>query len=164
MEAEDFEIIRGEDSSVKVHGILNKESIQKHINAAADTIQREDTFKGFRKGMAPAEVVQQKYGSMVIWTEAARMHLSSALPLFFAKNNITPLDQPKINFVSVVDGGEIKFTIDITTLPNMEISRIESALKGIKALDGDFGVTDKEVEEVIEDIKVGIFRTSHPEG
>ena len=162
MEDQDFEITKSANSSVQITGTLKKDSISKHINAAAEDMQKGDTFKGFRPGMASFEIVQQKYGSMAIWTNAAKLTLSHLLPVFFAKNKITPLDQPKINLTSVVDEGEIKFTVDINTAPNIELAEIEMLLKNVTKSKEDHSVTVEEVEEVISDVKAGVFRSVHP--
>ena len=108
------------------------------------------TVPGFRKGKAPENMIKGKIDQVKVMDEA----INSLLPNLYKnvlENNkeIKPYNQPKVDVTKLSDKElQVKFTI--TTLPKVALGEY----KGLKIGKGEVKVTDKDVDDAIDALRV----------
>ena len=116
-----------------------------------ETLQRlgaEVEVAGFRKGTAPANMVESQIGSK-LQDEV----LKTAMPNFLIEalkgTDIIPIDYPKYSIISFVKGQSLQFKAQITNKPEVKIGNYKS-IKVIKPTPKP--VTEEEIQKVIDDL------------
>ena len=96
--------------------------------------KRTADFKGFRKGMVPASLIQRVYGEQIL-VESVNEVVSKGLGDFIDDNKLRVLgeplgseNQPEIEWK---DGADFSFVFDIATYPevNVEVAKTDSVNK-----------------------------------
>ena len=116
-----------------------------------ETLQRLSAdleIPGFRKGAAPANMVETQLG-----TRLQDEVLKQAMPQFLIEalkgTDIIPIDYPKYDLVSFVKGQQLQYKATITNRPAVTVGNY----KTIKVTRPPYKVvTDEEVNKVIDDL------------
>ena len=116
-----------------------------------ETLQRLSAdleIPGFRKGAAPANMVETQLG-----TRLQDEVLKQAMPQFLIEalkgTDIIPIDYPKYDLVSFVKGQQLQYKATITNRPAVTLGNY----KTIKVTRPPLKlVTDEEVQKVIDDL------------
>jgi FKBP-type peptidyl-prolyl cis-trans isomerase (trigger factor) len=134
---------------------IPKKSFEQSYKAVLKDELGKTDLKGFRTGKVPADLLEpQKKDSLKVVTfeKLAPYYLATVLQ----KENISPVAQPVYkNFPNVLQDKEITFTVEVTIMPEFKLGN----MKKIKVDIEKFSVTEKEVDEAIENV----FK-NHPEG
>ncbi|MCR5308990.1 MAG: trigger factor [Bacilli bacterium] len=146
---EETKVNQIDDGRVEV--LVNvKETTWKDAQAKAfKKLAANVTIPGFRKGKAPENMIKGKIDQVKVMDEA----INALLPVIYKdildKENIKPFNQPKVDVTKLSDKElEIKFTI--TTLPKITLGEY----KGLKIGKGEVSVTDKDVDNAIDALRV----------
>lgn len=103
---------------------------------------------GFRKGTAPANLVEQNLGRK-LEDEVFKVAMPQALIEALQGTNIVPIDYPQYSIVSFQKGGELKFVARVTERPTVTVGNY----KAVKAQRSPLKtVTDEEVNKIIDDL------------
>ena len=86
--------------------------------------KRKADFKGFRKGMVPASLIERVYGEQIL-AEAVNEVISESLNSFIKDNNLNiigePLSSESQPAVEWKDGNAFTFLFDIALTPEFEL-------------------------------------------
>ncbi len=105
------------------------------------------TVDGFRKGKAPANLVRAKVDQMKVLDDAINSLLPIAYREILEQDGVKPYAQPKVDVTKVSDKElELKFTI--VTAPEVKLG----AYKGLKVGHGETAVSDKEVDDAVNQV------------
>ena len=114
------------------------------LQKMADDIE----ISGFRKGQAPANLVEQQLGQR-LQDEV----LKTAMPNFLIEalkgTDIIPIDYPKYDLVSFVKGQQVQFKASVTNRPTVTVGNYKTIKAQRPAIKP---VTDEEVQKVIDDL------------
>lgn len=113
-------------------------------NKAAAEIE----IPGFRKGQAPANIVEPRILAQV-QQEALKQIMPAALIESLQGSTYVPIDYPQYNVTAFQKGGELKFTARVTIKPEVRVGNykvVNASRPQIKP------VTDEEVEKIIADL------------
>jgi FKBP-type peptidyl-prolyl cis-trans isomerase (trigger factor) len=115
------------------------------------TVQKlgeEVEVPGFRKGQAPAEMVEQKVGQ-----QAQQQFLQTVMPQALMEalqgTQVVPIDYPKYQVSAFAKGQDLKFTATVATRPTIEVGdykTIKVARPAVKT------INDEEVNKIIDDL------------
>lgn len=111
------------------------------------TVAKQAKIKGFRPGKAPMSVIQQQYGTEArqdAMNEVMRSSLYEAL----SKNNLQPVNAPKIEPKMSEDGKSLEFVASFEVLP--EIEKVAFKMKSIEKL--NVAVEEADVSRVIDQL------------
>ena len=122
-------------------------SIELKINDSVAKIKKNINLKGFRKGHVPNDVIKQKYGTSIMADESDKI-ISDQINKIVKDNNFKLALQPKIDVKTFEDGKDVELTASFEIFP--EIPEID--LNKIKIVKKEFEVTEKEIEEAINNI------------
>lgn len=124
------------------------------IVPAADMDKRKKTrlaeiavtveVKGFRKGKAPMNVVESKYGDAILG-EILEQVVNTESQKVLNDNNVKPASQPKIEITSFEKGEDLKFKMEVEAMPEFEIMDV----KGLKLTKPVADVDDATLEDAL---------------
>lgn len=113
---------------------------------AIKTISKEVKVDGFRAGHVPEKVIIQKVGEDYIKGQTQMEALNEAYRIALEEKNIQPVDQP--TDLDITSEEPLTFTLKVEVLPKI---KVDDSYKKIKVDSQDTKVTDKEVDEIIEE-------------
>jgi len=97
-------------SKVRFEVVVTKELFEHALDHAFETVNKDVEIKGFRKGHAPRNIYEAKYGVESLFEEAVNHALQDTYYDTITENHIEVVAQPKINF----DFKTVKRGVDFT--------------------------------------------------
>jgi len=131
---------------VKVADI--KKEHQKHLKQ----FQTNFETKGFRKGKAPLDVVQQNISEEKLFEEVASHIISHAYGEKIKEHNLKPIIQPQVKFINKDVDFNHDWQLEITSCELPEIKLNEKYLTEIKKVNSDKTITEEnqKIEKIID--------------
>ena len=113
-------------------------------NVAFEKVNKEAKIDGFRKGKAPRNVYEKKYGKQDILFEAADMAVKKEYERILTKEKVMPVIEPKVDLVKCDEKNlEVKFIF--VTEPKVELGKYTNL--GVKR--NKIKVTKEEIDDRI---------------
>lgn len=131
---------------VKVADI--KKEHQEHLKQ----FQANFETKGFRKGKAPLDVVQQNISEEKLFEEVASHIISHAYGEKIKKHNLKPIIQPQVKFINKDVDFDHDWQLEITSCELPEIKLNEKYLTEVKKVNSDKTITEEnqKIEKIID--------------
>jgi trigger factor len=120
--------------------------------AAIKNLGEHVEIKGFRKGTAPAKMVEDQVGKMKVLEEMAYQAVVENLPNIVIAENINALTQPKISITKIADNNPLTFKAEFILMPDIEVADYKKIAKETEAAE-ESKVTDQEIDEYIDYIR-----------
>ena len=124
--------------------------LEPHVKRAYQSISERIVIPGFRKGKVPRAMIDQRVGRGAVLDEA----INSALPDFYTQaareNDVLVVGRPSVDIKELKDNELVKFEVEVDVRPEIKLpdfSKIEISVD-------DVSVTDKDVEEQIEALRI----------
>ena len=143
----------------KLKFTLPKEELQKDYDKRVASQQFSSTVKGYRKGKAPKEIIEQMYGSQI----KANVIFDAMSESFFKKiseDNIQVVGQPKFDPKSMELDKDVKFEATFEVYPEIKIKNI-SQLTFKKPISE---VSDEDINKTIDNIRKRFSQLESKEG
>jgi len=122
---------------IKIEG----DSWKKALDKAFEKKNKEVTIPGFRKGKAPRNVFEKKYGKESLFIDASDFVIEEAYVKALEESKLVPVVQPKVDIVSI-DEEKIEFKFTIISKPEVNVKKY----KGLKVSKDKVEVTKEEIE------------------
>ncbi|OGJ54226.1 trigger factor, partial [Candidatus Peregrinibacteria bacterium RIFOXYC2_FULL_33_13] len=132
-------------SQVQISITLDADDFEKYYQRALHKLSQEINIKGFRKGKVPLEIVKEHVGADYVRNLAIDEALSPTYAQAVKENNIKVVSHPEIKIISQEP---LVYEAIVAVLPEVELSDLDK----IKIEKKEVKVTDKDVEDVIENI------------
>ena len=111
-----------ENNKVMLTVEIDDAEMDEAIDAAAKTLAKQVTVKGFRKGKVPKNVLIANIGGpSVLRSEAIRESLPDFYARAVADSLIDPIGQPDINITAGEDEGQFTFEAEVEVRPEISI-------------------------------------------
>ena len=120
------------------------EEFDKFMEAALSEFVKELDVEGFRKGMAPKELVARKAGDARILERASKIAIEDSYPKVITENKLEPLGYPEVEIVKLAKGDPFEYKFIISVFPEVVLGDYKETAKQI---------TFKEPEVTDDDIK-----------
>ncbi len=133
------------------HELRTKVEGQKWNEALDKSFQKkvkEVKIDGFRKGKAPRDVYEKKFGKESLYMEAVDIVIPEAYQEVVIESNIIPIVQPKIDIKSIDENG-VEFLFTVITKPEIKLKKY----KGLKINKPKAEITAEEIKEEIKKIQ-----------
>ena len=131
---------------------LEKDFLEKYKDKAIENLGKDVEVKGFRKGMAPKEMILEKVGEMSILEEQTHQALQDILPSLVISEKIEALTAPKITITKIAVGSNLEFKASFALMPKVDLADYKKIAKSIKKAD-KIEVTTEEIDKYIEYIR-----------
>ncbi len=137
--------------TVKLTVEVPLDRFDKDLDAAYRKIGRQVKVPGFRKGKVPKKVIDAQIGRDAVVAE----FLEDAVPAYYREairdNELAPITDPDISLEQVEEGKPLVFTATVEVRPRLTLE--ERDYKRIRVARPAAGVTDREVEELIDRLR-----------
>ena len=125
------------------------EEFQKGLDAAYRKNAPKLSVHGFRKGKAPKSLVLKTYGVGILFDDAIGETYPAAYEQAITDAGVEPVDFPEISVLEINEEG-YTFTATLTQKPAVKLG----TYRGLSAYKPSVEVTDEEVEQEIEALRV----------
>ncbi|HEX6819147.1 MAG TPA: trigger factor [Ktedonobacterales bacterium] len=133
--------------------VLNVEldwvELEKASDRAYKRLVQQYNVPGFRKGHAPRTMLERMVGKEAIYHEGLDDLIETSYRDAVREHKLLPLGQPTIDHPEIEIGQPLTFTARVPVLAPVELGDY----KAIRVEQPDTGVTDTEVQEVIERLR-----------
>lgn len=140
------------DSQVKISGELPFVELESERNAAIVALGKNVSIDGFRKGHIPTLVLEKHLGEMTILAEMAERAIAHSYPHILEEHKIEAIGHPQIEITKIAKDNPLGFTVIVAVIPEVELPDYGDIAKKANADRPTDEVTDKEVEDKIQEI------------
>jgi len=138
-----------EKGKVEVKVDVPKAGFEEAYAETVGAFGKKTNIAGFRPGMAPDDIVEGHVGSNKILNETASFLISKHLSDIFKKEDLVPLDSPKIAVDTLATASPFSFTASFTLRPQIKVGDWKKIkVKKMAAKE----VTEKDISESIKNI------------
>ena len=138
------------NSEIELTINLGPQDINQFIDKAVEETGKDLEVPGFRKGKAPKDVIEQKFGKEYLYEEASKMALQDKYADYILENKIDVIDKPEVGFSKFVLDGEVEFTAKVQTLPELDLPDYKKLGKEVAKEKKTIEVTEKDLEDTIK--------------
>ena len=125
------------------------EELKPSLDAAYQSIAKQITVPGFRKGKVPPQVIDQRVGRGPVLEEA----INDALPKLYSQavqdNQVKAIGRPEVDVTEFNDKESLQFSAEVEVRPEITLPDLE----GLEAEVEDIAISDDEVDEQIEALR-----------
>ncbi len=140
-------------SEVEIIASIPVDEFMAHREAAIESLRKEATMDGFRKGAVPADLLIKKIGEDVILHEMAEIAIGEAYPALLAEHTLDAIGRPHVSITKIASGNPLEFTIITAVFPKIALPDYKKIAGEVPASEGDMSVSDEEVTKVIDEIR-----------
>ncbi len=106
--------------------------VQKGYQKALQKFVEVAEMKGFRKGKAPAKLVEEKVGKTKIYEQTVSLVLSPVYAEAIQKKNYKPITEPHIHPTSMDENKDWVFEVEIAEYPEVKLGSYLDVIKAVK--------------------------------
>jgi FKBP-type peptidyl-prolyl cis-trans isomerase (trigger factor) len=147
-----IEINTLENKMIEIKGEIPVEVFESYKDKAITRIGAEMEISGFRKGKAPANMIEQKVGEDEVLREMAEMAIAEHYPKIVKDEKIDAIGQPMVSLTKIAKGNPLGFSIKTAVMPEIKLPDYKKIAKGEQAPE-EVEITDKEVDEALLQIR-----------
>jgi len=112
-----------DNNRIKLFVEIDDAEMDEAIDAAALTLAKQVSVKGFRKGKVPKNVLIANIGGpAVLRSEAIRESMPDFYARAVADSSIDPIGQPDINITAGEESGTLSFEAEVEVRPEVDIA------------------------------------------
>ncbi|MCL2321946.1 MAG: trigger factor [Oscillospiraceae bacterium] len=141
-------IERTNKNEVKIRVNVEDEIFQNAILKSYKKNASSFNIQGFRKGKAPLNLIKKMYGESVFYDDAAQICVDDTFQEVIKENSIKPVDNPKIELISVGDGKGLEYNALVTVQPEVILGQY----KDLKLEPIKYPVKDEEIDKEIDNM------------
>ncbi|OHQ56034.1 trigger factor [Corynebacterium sp. HMSC070H05] len=138
------------DTRVKLNVSVPFDELGPEIDQAYKAISQQVSIPGFRRGKAPRQLIDARFGRGPILEQVVNDMLPTRYEQALAENDLNPLGQPEIEVTKIEDNDVVEFTAEIDVRPEIEVpdfSKIEVTVPELKV---DDEAVDAELDSLRE--------------
>ncbi|PLA27624.1 trigger factor [Corynebacterium coyleae] len=138
------------DTRVKLNVSVPFDELGPEIDQAYKAISQQVNIPGFRRGKAPRQLIDARFGRGPILEQVVNDMLPTRYEQALAENDLNPLGQPEIEVTKIEDNDVVEFTAEIDVRPEIEVpdfSKIEVTVPELKV---DDEAVDAELDSLRE--------------
>lgn len=128
------------DTRVKLTVNVPFEDLGTEIDQAYAAIAQQVNVPGFRKGKAPRQLIDARFGRGPILEQVVNDMLPTRYERACEENELTVLGQPEIDITKIEDGEFVEFTAEVDVRPEIEVpdfAEVEVTVPALKVEDAD---------------------------
>jgi trigger factor len=130
---------------------VEPDRVGKDLDRAYRKIAQQIKIPGFRKGKVPKKVIDAQIGREAVVGE----FIEDSVPAYYREaireHELAPITEPDIDLQDLKEGEPLVFTAVVEVRPRLTLT--EEDYKGVKVERPSVGVTDAEVDELLERLR-----------
>ncbi len=132
-------------NEVKISFKVEAEKFENAIKSVYSKNAKYFAIPGFRKGKAPFNIVEKRYGDEIFYEDAFNELVPEIYENAIKEKNIAAVSQPKIDIQKMKKGEDLEFTATVQTKPEVKLGKY----KGIELKKVEYTVSDEDVNHEI---------------
>lgn len=138
------------DTRVKLNVTVPFDELGKEIDQAYKAIAQQVNIPGFRRGKAPRQLIDARFGRGPILEQVVNDMLPTRYEQALAENDLNPLGQPDIDVTKIEDNDVVEFTAEIDVRPEIEVPDFTQISVTVPELKVDDAAVDSELDTLRE--------------
>ena len=138
------------DTRVKLNVSVPFDELGKEIDQAYKAIAQQVNIPGFRRGKAPRQLIDARFGRGPILEQVVNDMLPTRYEQALAENEINPLGQPEIEVTKIEDNDVVEFTAEVDVRPEIEVPDFSKISVKVPELKLDDEAVDAELDNLRE--------------
>ena len=138
------------DTRVKLTVNVPFAELDQEIDQAYAAIAQQVSIPGFRKGKAPRQLIDARFGRGPILEQVVNDMLPSRYEQAVKENDLKVIGQPDVDISKIEDKDFVEFTAEVDIRPEFEVPDFSKISVTVPALKADEEDVDKALEELTE--------------
>ncbi|WCZ39474.1 trigger factor [Corynebacterium jeddahense] len=138
------------DTRVKLNVSVPFDELGKEIDQAYAAIAQQVTIPGFRRGKAPRQLIDARFGRGPILEQVVNDMLPTRYERALLENDLNPLGQPEIEITKIEDNDVVEFTAEMDVRPEIEVPDFSKIDVTVPELKLDDAAVDAELDTLRE--------------
>ena len=138
------------DTRVKLTVNVPFTELDKEIDQAYAAIAQQVSIPGFRKGKAPRQLIDARFGRGPILEQVVNDMLPTRYEQAVNDNDLKVIGQPDVDISKIEDGDFVEFTAEVDVRPDIEVPDFAEISVTVPATEITEGDVDKALEELAE--------------
>ena len=134
---------------------IDKELMEKGVNAAYLKARKQIALPGFRKGKAPRKMIEKMYGSYVFYEDGLEEIFPEIYEGAIASQNLKAIGRPSLENMDISEEGIVTLTLSTETYPEVTLGDY----KGLEIEKAEATVTDEQVAAELERMQQNVAST-----
>ena len=134
---------------------IDKDLMEKGVNAAYLKARKNIQIPGFRKGKAPRKVIESMYGIHVFYEDGLEEIFPEVYEEAVVKQGIRAIGRPSLEDLQISEENIVTITISTEVYPEVTLGEY----KGIEAPKAEINVTDEQVEAELNTMAQNVSST-----
>ena len=134
---------------------IDKDLMEKGVNAAYLKASKNIQIPGFRKGKAPRKVIESMYGIHVFYEDGLEEIFPEVYEEAVVKQGIKAIGRPSLEDLQISEENIVTITISTEVYPEVTLGEY----KGIEAPKAEINVTDEQVEAELNTMAQNVSST-----
>ncbi|WP_257202929.1 trigger factor [Corynebacterium cystitidis] len=138
------------DTRIKLTVNVPFGELEPEIDRAYATIAQQVTIPGFRKGKAPRQLIDARFGRGPILEQVVNDMLPTRYEKACVENDIKAINQPQIEITKIEDNEFVEFTAEVDVRPEIEVPDFSKISVEVPAIKVDDEALDEEIDKLRE--------------
>ena len=130
------------DTRVKLTVNVPFDELGTEIDQAYKAIAQQVTIPGFRRGKAPRQLIDARFGRGPLLEQVVNDMLPSRYEQAIEEHELTPLGQPQIDITKIEDNDVVEFTAEVDVRPEITVPDFSAISVNVEALSVDDDAVD----------------------
>ena len=144
---------KGNEATIVVE--IDKELMEKGVNAAYLKQRKMIAIPGFRKGKAPRKMIEAMYGAHVFYEDGLEEIFPEVYEEAVVKQEIKAIGRPSLTDMDISAEGIVTITISTEVYPEVTLGEY----KGIEAPKADTVISDEQVQAELDQMAQNVAST-----
>ena len=134
---------------------IDKDLMEKGVNAAYMKARKDIMIPGFRRGKAPRKMIEKMYGAHVFYEDGLEEIFPEVYEEAVIKQNIQAVGRPDLVDLNIAEDGIVTITISTAVYPEVTLGEY----KGIEAPKADTTISDDQVQAELDQMAQNVAST-----
>ncbi len=134
---------------------IDKELMEKGVNAAYNKARKQIQIPGFRKGKAPRKMIESLYGAHVFYEDGLEEIFPEIYEEAVIKQDIKAIGRPSLTNMDINEDGIVTITISTDVYPEVTLGEY----KGLEVEKAEVSVSDEQVQAELDRMAQNVAST-----
>jgi trigger factor len=136
------------DTRVKLTVNVPFEDLKTEIDQAYTALAQQVSIPGFRKGKAPRQLIDARFGRGPILEQVVNDMLPTRYQQAVEENEIVAIGQPSVDITKIEDNDFVEFTAEVDVRPEIEVPDFSGIEVTVPAIEVDDTAVDEEIDKL----------------
>ena len=134
---------------------IDKEMMEKGVNAAYMKARKQIQIPGFRKGKAPRKMIEALYGAHVFYEDGLEEIFPEVYEECVAKQDVKAIGRPSLTDMNINEDGSVTITLSTDVYPEVTLGDY----KGLEVEKTEVSVSDEQVQAELDRMAQNVAST-----